>query len=350
MDESAALLEKIARLFLGLGSSAVLIFFYLSGYLVGGKQIRKMIAGELIFKTYIFDRLTRLWIVILPAFLLTFAFNLFTCSNAKNSLYCTADPGLASHAEIPPLFSQELFDFISNVFFLQPFIGHPWGGNGPLWSISYEFWYYIVFFSLLMIINSFKLRQIRIVLIPHIFILFLASKILNFDWFILGIFWLSGACAAYFLSTDPFNIGAEVFRKTVPLKFTILMTFLIFPALIVLKILPNWISFPFSIIVLTFCISTTRSDDQSCLKQRLQKWIVKGSEFSFSLYVVHFPLIALLSSQLTPVNRWNMSAVRLLVLLGLTLSSVAAAYVFASVTEFKLTHFRLRVRHFVRKN
>ena len=39
MDESAHLLEKVARLFLGLGPSAVLVFFVLSGYLVGGNEI-----------------------------------------------------------------------------------------------------------------------------------------------------------------------------------------------------------------------------------------------------------------------------------------------------------------------
>lgn len=38
MDEKANLFEKVTRLFLGLGPSAVLVFFFLSGYLVGGKS------------------------------------------------------------------------------------------------------------------------------------------------------------------------------------------------------------------------------------------------------------------------------------------------------------------------
>jgi peptidoglycan/LPS O-acetylase OafA/YrhL len=350
MDESADLLEMLIRLFLGLGTSAVLVFFFLSGFLVGGKEIRRLITQELIFRTYIFDRLTRLWLVLIPALLLTFALNLFTCRNSNISLFCTADPRLASHADIPPLLSQEIFDLFSNVFFLQPFIGLPWGGNGPLWSISYEFWYYIVFFSLLRLINSFVKREISFSLVPQVLILFLASKILNFDWLILGIIWLSGACAAYFLGTDLITIRTERFRKSVPLKFTLLTFFLILPALVVLKVLPNWIAFPVLIIVLTFCIATMRTDVQSGIKKRLQDLIAKGSEFSFSLYVVHFPLIALLTSHLTPVNRWNMSGVGLLVLLGLTFVSIVSAYAFALVTEFKLAQFRLGVKSFARKH
>ena len=86
MDESAHVLEKVSRLFLGLGSSAVLVFFFLSGYLVGGNEIVNLIGKKLNFSHYIFNRLTRLWIVLLPALLATFAFNAFTCRNARDSL------------------------------------------------------------------------------------------------------------------------------------------------------------------------------------------------------------------------------------------------------------------------
>lgn len=127
MNDSAHPLEKLTRLFLGLGGSAVIIFFFLSGYLVGGKIIKSLIKRELNFATYIFDRLTRLWIVLVPALLLTFVLNTFNCRNSNISLYCAADPQLASHTKIAPLFSQKISDLFTNVFFLQPFKGLPWG-------------------------------------------------------------------------------------------------------------------------------------------------------------------------------------------------------------------------------
>ena len=348
MSDTANLLEKLTRLFLGLGSSAVLVFFFLSGYLVGGNTIRNLINQELNFGTYIFNRLTRLWIVLVPALLLTFSLNTFTCRSSNISLYCTANPILASHATIPPLFSQKSSDLFSNVFFIQPFKGLPWGGNGPLWSLSYEFWYYIIFFSLIVILNSFLKRKLSYRIIPHICILFLASKILNTDWLALGSIWVSGAGAAYFLSTDWARKFSARYRKSVTLKFTWLTIFLIFPVLITLKISPRLISFPILILVITFCISTMQSDRQSRINGKLQGLIVRGSEFSFSLYLIHFPIIALVASQLAPTNRWNMSPMGLLVLVGITFGVLLAAYAFAWLTEFNLAHLRNVLRQFIR--
>ena len=134
--------------FFSLGGSAVLVFFFLSGYLVGGKVIRDLSNGNLNFGLYIINWMTRLWIVHLPAIFITYFLNAFTCRNSINSLHCKADPVLASHASLPPVFSQNFSDYLANAFFFQPFKGVPWGGNGPLWSLSYEFWYYLVFLVL----------------------------------------------------------------------------------------------------------------------------------------------------------------------------------------------------------
>lgn len=346
MNSEAHPLERLTRLFLGLGPSAVLVFFFLSGYLVGGKEIKNLINQELNFGRYIFDRVTRLWIVLVPALVLTFALNSITCRNSSNSLYCTADPKLASHADIPPLFSQKILDLFSNVFFLQPFKGLPWGGNGPLWSLSYEFWYYIVFFSLIMLFDSFLRRNVSFKLIPHIFILFLASKILNADWLILGSIWVSGAGAAYFLSTDWARKFSARYQVPMASKFTLLTYFLIIPVLITLKIFPRLISFPILILVLTFCISTMQNDHHSRINGNLQEFIVRGSEFSFSLYLIHFPIIAFLASQLTPINRWTMSPMGLLVLVGSNFGILLAAYAFAWLTEFNLARLRYALRQF----
>ena len=85
IDESAPVLEKVSRLFLGLGPSAVLVFFFLSGYLVGGNEIANFVTKRLNFRNYIFNRITRLWIVLLPALLATFALNALTCRNSTIS-------------------------------------------------------------------------------------------------------------------------------------------------------------------------------------------------------------------------------------------------------------------------
>ena len=53
----------------GLGHEAVIIFFALSGFLVGGKALQDLLARRFSWSRYLLRRLTRLWIVIVPALL-----------------------------------------------------------------------------------------------------------------------------------------------------------------------------------------------------------------------------------------------------------------------------------------
>src|SRR6266851_431381 len=65
------LLVKVFYLVTGLGHHAVIIFFALSGFLVGGKAFADIFSHRFSWSRYLLRRLTRLWIVIVPALLLT---------------------------------------------------------------------------------------------------------------------------------------------------------------------------------------------------------------------------------------------------------------------------------------
>ncbi len=54
----------------GIGSQAVIIFFVLSGYLVGGSVLRGITAGNWSWGRYLRRRLVRLWVVLIPALLI----------------------------------------------------------------------------------------------------------------------------------------------------------------------------------------------------------------------------------------------------------------------------------------
>jgi peptidoglycan/LPS O-acetylase OafA/YrhL len=348
LDTDAHAFERVIRLFLSLGPSAVLVFFFLSGFLVGGKVISDLLKKELNLASYIFQRLSRLWIVLIPALILTFALNEATCGNYENNLYCTADPSLASHPQLPPLATQKISDFFLNLFFLQPFIGPPWGGNGPLWSLGYEFWYYMVFFCLMMLLQSILLREFTYKLIPILICLFFAYKILNYDWIVLGIVWTSGSFTAYLLKIARIRDYSFKFKNYVPMKFSFLSAFLIMPSLVCLKFYPRIYSFPILISILMFCILSVRSDTTSSMNKKLQNLIVRGSEFSFSLYLIHFPLLAFISSKITPQNRWAFTPQSLILLLGINLGVAVIAYVFALLTEFNLIKVRIELKKLMR--
>jgi peptidoglycan/LPS O-acetylase OafA/YrhL len=64
------LLIKVVLLATSLGHFAVMVFFVLSGFLVGGVVLRGRMDGEFSWGLYATNRLTRLWVVLIPVLLL----------------------------------------------------------------------------------------------------------------------------------------------------------------------------------------------------------------------------------------------------------------------------------------
>lgn len=192
-------------------------------------------------------------------------------------------------------------------------------------------------------------REISFGLIPHLLILFVASKILDSDWLILGIIWLSGALAAYFLKLDSVVTFTSKFQKPIAFKFTLLTLSLILPALISLRLFPRILSFPIAILLFTTSLSLVQNENAIQSNGLLRKTIVRGSEYSFSLYLTHFPLIALATSLFVPVDRWRMSPFGIFILMLLTLVALLTAYAFAWLTEFNLAQVRIAFRSRVQR-
>ena len=53
-----------------MGDYGVLMFFAISGFLIGGGALEKTRAGDFSFSLYFINRFTRIYIVLLPALLL----------------------------------------------------------------------------------------------------------------------------------------------------------------------------------------------------------------------------------------------------------------------------------------
>lgn len=112
------------------GHAGVVMFFVLSGYVIAFVCEHK----HRDFGCYIRARFARLYSVLLFALLLTFVLDT-TGRNLDPSVY-TGIP------DSPPLAGALLV-----IMFVQQisFISFKYLSNGPLWSLSYEFWYYIIF-------------------------------------------------------------------------------------------------------------------------------------------------------------------------------------------------------------
>ena len=345
ISNDPTLVEKALRLFLSLGNPAVLVFFYLSGFLVGGNELRRLSMNAINSRKYFLDRLTRLWSVLIPALVFTTILNHFSCSEKKLSLYCTASVDLASHANYPPLILQNVSIFFENLFFFQPFRGEIYGGNGPLWSLSYEFWYYILFMCFVLMVSSFKYKKIDRGLLFFIPISIAGLFIVDLRWYFLGIIWLSGAVMGYFIRG--FSAVSNLSKLPAPNIFTIFFLNIVFvlPAMICVRLFPNsFLAYLLMILLLSIAVTLTRT---SCAEQKRnigERIIVRGSEFSFSLYLIHFPFLGLISTHLTPSLRWKLDFSSFaVVVLSVVLVAVIANF-FAFLTEDRLINLRARLR------
>ena len=133
---------KILYYFTGFGRQAVMIFFVLSGYLVGGSVVKS--ASASFWGTYLLQRLSRLWVVLIPCLALTLLWDRIGLhTGGLQYLNGDLNPPVSTAPNIPVTVGWSAF--AGNAFFLQTILVPVFGDNMPLWSLANEFWYYILF-------------------------------------------------------------------------------------------------------------------------------------------------------------------------------------------------------------
>ncbi len=104
-----------------MGREAVLVFFALSGFLVFGQVIRRLREGRFDLGTYCIDRTTRIFLPLVPACIISVLLG-----------------WLVFHTPVDS--AQLLF----NVVGLNGVLADTLHMNAPLWTLSYEIWFYVV--------------------------------------------------------------------------------------------------------------------------------------------------------------------------------------------------------------
>jgi peptidoglycan/LPS O-acetylase OafA/YrhL len=194
-------LISVVYLLTGLGHQWVIVFFVMSGYLVGGSVVRSVSKGTWSWRGYLLTRLTRLYIVLLPALLLGGAADWAGMHVPGTEAIYSGRAGMHEltfdlHTTLTP---QTL---AANGLFLQTIAlpgmgGHhipTFGSNGPLWSLSNEFWYYMAFPLLVLLLAINKPRRLRVAC---------GLGLAAWGWFVgapialLGVTWIMGVAITY---------------------------------------------------------------------------------------------------------------------------------------------------------
>ncbi|MEA5456991.1 acyltransferase [Sinomonas sp. JGH33] len=324
-----------------LGSEAVIVFFVLSGYWVGGGALSRLRRGTFTWRSYSMGRLTRLWLVLVPALVLTLIVDQagrisFSGSDiyAKTSLY----------AGVPSTISYSPATFLGNLLFVQSIHVSEYGLNKPLWSLAYEFWYYLLFPAALMLVWKGISMWLRV---AGGAVLVLGAAIAGPTVLLLFPAWLVGAVVAAYkqpiarviMGLRPGTLGT---LRCIGALGT--LAAMVFAHEVVLPSrLGAWIISLAAGCMLCFFVSDVAWRGRP---GRVLSAISSTAHFSYSLYAIHMPIVAILAAAFVPEfsRRWPLDVWHAGIALGIVAVLAAISFTFARFTEQRTDAVRTWIR------
>ena len=309
------------------GHEAVIIFFVLSGFLIGGTIRRSVELGQWDWACYLTNRLVRLWIVLLPGLLLTLLWDKIGVALEASRPVYLGDPGHPIVGSIAR--TDALAVFIGNLLFVQEVSVPAFGSNGPLWSLANEFWYYILFPLALLAIVPFRSTRTRIITAA---LFTLVGVWLRTTLLPLFPVWLLGA-ALLNLPRPHLNNSLRWLAAVIYLPMVFLCTHLHGT----LGIVSDYILAGGTAALIWTLLSASRPAPAAAGQVRFSRGLAR---FSYTLYVVHFPFLTLIAALLVADRRWQPTPLHITAALGILAVTLAYAYGIASLTEFHTDRVR----------
>jgi peptidoglycan/LPS O-acetylase OafA/YrhL len=315
-------------------------FFVLSGYLVGGRLLQEAReTGGVDAKAYLVKRLVRLWIVLLPALVLTLALTRIGLS---------LQPAAASAIYGPQILSTlEPRTFACNALFLQTVLCGEYGDNFALWSLAYEFWYYLAWLLFVVIFIRGLSIQRKAASLACGTILLAALTSWQFDGVPIALYmviWLIGVWAA--IARRP------LFGTGLRLSVAVFLVYAIGFRLLVRDAV-HLPTAPLFLADLILSVAFANMLIAMRLSPRLRPPPGAGMHkhlagFSYSLYATHQPVLNCLGALAVAVVGfgWHMMPEGIgawAVILGAMAAAILAAYLFSLVTEAQTNPLRRRI-------
>lgn len=172
------------------GPEAVIVFFVLSGFVI---KYTYQKSADKSFKYYFTRRFIRLYIPLLFIFLLGYGIKCYSEGTWANPEWRT---------------------LLGNIFMLQDVISQKpnviaaaYMGNGVLWSLSYEWWFYMLFFVLATYINSEKLNKwvnilVLVAAASYVIYPFMVNRLAMY----FAIWWIGVRFAESYIKGEQFSI------------------------------------------------------------------------------------------------------------------------------------------------
>ena len=314
------------------GEEAVIIFFVLSGYLVGGSVIRSVKNGTWSWKSYLFKRITRLWVVLIPALVFGISLDIVGMHlfESATSIYAGPSLTLVPH-DLPTRLGWKVV--AANALFLQGILAPTAGTNNSLWSLAYEWWYYLQFPLLILAFSKATKPFIRVL---YLTLLIGSAFFVGKEIVILFPTWLLGAAIAAVPITRLSKMVA------IPILTFSMSCLLLVKRFDVSKDGAAWgVAIAFALIL--FCAVRQRGSCRNVVYRRVSGFF---SDISYTLYLIHLPLAIFICALVDrPWHYYPLSITNTGMFLLINAVIVIAAFVFHGLFEGNTDRVRRALEH-----
>jgi len=316
------------------GNCAVIVFFVLSGYFIGSSVLKAISENRFSWKHYIINRVSRLYIVLIPALIFT------ALVDYVGMTQWGVDNAYADSA------NRTIIRWLGNVFMAQPTYVPQYGTITPVWSLSYEFWYYLLFPTLALLLSkNVSLKYCSaMILIAIVIIFFIQLKMASYF-----LIWMIGVVVA--IAPIPEKWKSKKLRYAV---ICFLVSIGVIGARILeYKLLPSYNHWSFQL-----CADFVMASLFAVLFYSTKAYSMGGQDFPFSnihkrlagfsytTYLIHNPILVFISAGALVNEGVALGRGRgdILRFMGLVVFVVVCAYIFSIFTERKTGALRRRLR------
>jgi peptidoglycan/LPS O-acetylase OafA/YrhL len=338
-----SLLLRGGHFFSGFGDIAVIVFFVISGFLVGGRTILKLQYERFRIIDYFVHRFSRIYTVLIPALIVGFIldrsgiefFNASGIYTHPDQFYNNSfGNDIATHLS--------LSTFVGNLMQLQEIIVPSLGSNGPLWSLANEWWYYVLFGFCMIAYRPGRLLA-RVVACAAVVAMIMALPLPISLWFVVWGVGVAVAVLDRYWAGWPFFVGATI--------------------AVVCFVGVRWADHWLNKRGVTTDLAMNFAKDLAValgysallvcaknLKKPRDFWSLNGglASFSYTVYLVHFPAMVFVAAFLQDVFSIGFSpqlTVATMIYAGALLAFLYGyAWIFAAFTEAHTNTVRSRLR------
>jgi peptidoglycan/LPS O-acetylase OafA/YrhL len=313
--EPGGVIKKTFYFITGFPHEAVIIFFVLSGYFITDAVVRAREKNKFSFSGYSLDRLVRLWIVLIPGLVLTLISDKIGFHYFSHSAAYQGTVEFMGRVNVPAHLTVK--NFIGNLFFVQTILVETFGSNSPLWSLSNEFWYYVMLPLILTLFWRMKISIKLLALCVLVAVLFFIKISILLYFFV----WLVGSLLVFIKRNLP--------APTPVIKRIVFVTGFISFVLFFYKIrMGGVLDFKKDFIAALSTAILIYSGLYANIRFEIPRKIISFfSGMSYSLYIVHLPLCIFFCAALNKVQiGWSMPALGIYILVALVVFGISVLF------------------------